>query len=99
MRLKSLSKKVIHHELVAMLQENAFSYSNMMRFCRDAILALSSEQISSSPKDDRLDEMNEAILLALSDEPFSSIQQIIRRIFVPESTVYRRLVDSLHFKV
>jgi hypothetical protein len=28
------SKKAIYYELVAVLQENAVSYSSMMRFCR-----------------------------------------------------------------
>jgi transposase len=32
MRLKGLSKKAIHHELVAMLLENAVSYSGATRF-------------------------------------------------------------------
>jgi DNA-binding MurR/RpiR family transcriptional regulator len=52
-------------------------------------LGLSSEEVSSSPKDDGLDEVNEAILLALSDESFSSVRQIAHRICVPKSTVYR----------
>jgi hypothetical protein len=32
LRLKSLSKKAIHHDLVAVLQENAVSYSSVTRF-------------------------------------------------------------------
>jgi hypothetical protein len=44
-------------------------------FCRVAILGLNSEEASSSLKDDGLDEVNEAILLALSDELFSSARQ------------------------
>jgi hypothetical protein len=46
-------------------------------------LGLISEDASSSPKDDDIDEMNEAILLAFSDEPFSfvpSVREIARRI-------------------
>jgi hypothetical protein len=31
LRLKSLSKKAIHYELVAVLQENAVSYSSVTR--------------------------------------------------------------------
>jgi hypothetical protein len=73
--------------------------SSVTRFSREASLGLNSEEASSSPKDDGFDEVNEAILLALSDELFSSERQIARRICVPKSTVYRRLVDSLHFSV
>jgi hypothetical protein len=32
LRLKAFSKKAIHHELVAVLQENAVSYSSVTRF-------------------------------------------------------------------
>jgi hypothetical protein len=74
------------------------------RFSRDAILGLDSEEASSSPKDanDGLNEVNEAILLAFSDERFSSVYYVSRiagRIYLPRSTAYRRLVDSLHFTV
>jgi hypothetical protein len=71
-------------------------------FWREAILGLNSEDASSSPKDDGLDEVNEAILLALSDEPFSyipSVRQMAHRTRVSKSIVYRRLVNFLHFTV
>jgi hypothetical protein len=101
LRLKRLSKKVIRHKFVAMLQKNAFSYSSVTIFCREAILGLNSEDASLAiiAQRDGLDEVNEAILLALSDGPFSSVGQIARRICVPKGTVYHWLVDSLHFTV
>jgi hypothetical protein len=102
LRLKGLSKKTMHYELVAVFQENAVSYSSMTRFCRETILGLNSEEASSPPKDNGLDEVNETILLALSDDLFSSVGQIARRTCFPKSTVstvYRRLVDSLHFTI
>jgi hypothetical protein len=73
LRRKGLLRKAIHHELVAVLQENIVSYSSVTRFYRESILDLNSEESSSSPKDDGLDDVNDAILLALSDEPFSSV--------------------------
>jgi hypothetical protein len=99
MRVTSLSKKATDHELVAVLQENAVSYLSATRFSKKAVLGLNSEDVSSSPNDDGLDEVKEVILLALSDEPFSSIQQIARRICVPKSIVSRRLADSLPFAI
>jgi hypothetical protein len=53
-RVKGLSKKAIHHELVAVLQQNAVSYSSVTRFCREEILDLNSEEASraTSPKND-----------------------------------------------
>jgi hypothetical protein len=53
-------------------------------------LGLNSEEASSSPKDDGLDEVNEAILLALSDDPFSfvpSVRQIARKICIPKNGI------------
>jgi hypothetical protein len=97
--LNGLSKKAIHHEFVAVLQENAFSESNVTIFCEEVVECVNSEEASSSPKDDGLDETNEAILLALSDEPFASVRQISRRICLIKSTRYRRFADSLHFTV
>jgi hypothetical protein len=73
LQLKDLSKKAIHYELVAMVQANAVSYSNATRFYREAIFGLNSEETLSSPKGDSLDEVKEAILLALSNEPFTSV--------------------------
>jgi hypothetical protein len=73
LRFKDLLKKSIHHELVPVLQDNAISYSNVTRLGSEAILRLNSEKATSSSKDDGLDEMNQVILLALSDEPFSSV--------------------------
>jgi hypothetical protein len=60
---------------------------SVARFCNEAIVGLNSEEVSSSPKDDGLDQVNEAIPLALSDEPFSSIRQIARKISVPKSCI------------
>jgi hypothetical protein len=85
LRFKGLSKNAIHHELVTVLQENAVSYSSVTRFCKKAILSLNSEEASSLPKDDGLDEVNEAILLALSDEPCSCVRRMAGGICVPKA--------------
>jgi hypothetical protein len=50
LRLKGLSKQAIHHELVAVLQENAVSYSSATRFFREAISGLNSEGPHHHPK-------------------------------------------------
>jgi hypothetical protein len=104
LRLNGLSKKAIHREPFVVLQKSAVSHSSVTRFRREAILGLNSEEASSSPKDDGLDEVNDAILLALSDEPFSSIPSVRQISDSPQdmrskSTVYRPFGDSLHFTV
>jgi hypothetical protein len=71
------------------------------RFSTEAIFGLNSEEASSSPKDDGLDDVNEAILLTLSDEPFSSVRQMADspQDMHSKTALYRWLVDSLHFIV
>jgi hypothetical protein len=97
LRLKGLSKKAIQDGLFAVVQENVVSYSSLTRFCREAILGLNSDEASSSPKNNGLNEVNEVILLVLSDESFSSARQIAGSISLPNRTIDRRLVGSLHF--
>jgi hypothetical protein len=92
-------EKTIHYDLVAVLQENVVLCSNVTRFCRETISSLNSKEVSSSPKNDGFDQVNEAMLLDLSDEPFSSRQPMARIIRVPKSSVYRPFADSLHFTV
>jgi hypothetical protein len=48
LQLKALQKKAIHHGFVAVLLENAVSYSSVTRFCREDILGLSSADTSSA---------------------------------------------------
>jgi hypothetical protein len=45
---KSLVRKVIRHELVAVVQEPAISYSSATRFSRETILGRNSEEASSA---------------------------------------------------
>jgi hypothetical protein len=70
---QGLLEKGIHHGPYALLQKNAVSYSSVTILCREAVLGLNSEEASSSPKDDGLDDVNKVILLALSDNPGSSV--------------------------
>jgi hypothetical protein len=79
--------RAIHYELAAMLQENVASYSDVNRFCGKAILGLNLKEASLPPKDDGLDEVNEALLLALPDELWPSVWSIAHRICVPKRSV------------
>jgi hypothetical protein len=77
------------------------------RFRREAIWGLNLEAASLSPKDDGLDEVkevNEAVLLALSHELFSSVSSVRQMADSPYDMRSRRhclssALDSLHFTV
>jgi hypothetical protein len=86
-------EKVIHRELVALLQEHALSYSSVTIVSREAILGLNSKEASSSPKDDCLDAVKEAIMLALSDESFSSVRFVWERVHNPQDMRAKKLHD------
>jgi hypothetical protein len=73
LRLEGFSNKVIHYELVVVPYENDISHSIVRKFYREAISSLNSEGTSSSMQDNGLDEVNKVIILALSDEPCSSL--------------------------
>jgi hypothetical protein len=51
-----------------------------------------SEEISP-----HIDDSDEAILSALEERPFSSVQQLSRATHLPAATVYRRLSEKLGF--
>jgi hypothetical protein len=80
LQLKDISTTAIHHELVAILQEHALSHLNATRFYSTGRLfwvwIRKRPHQPSSPRDDGVDEMNEVILLALSDDTFSSVRQM-----------------------
>jgi hypothetical protein len=97
--LKGLNAIEIHNDLVATLKGEAKSYSTTTYYLR--------EPSFSSPKTHQplenpapiLNESDEAILLALSEEPFASVRQLARRTHLHLSTVYDRPTHKRAFTV
>jgi hypothetical protein len=99
-----LSRKVfsvvaIHDDLVATLGVEAVSYPSVTRYLREAIFASSNPPEPLPPPEHQLDDSDQAILLALVDQPFASIREFSAFTHLPRTTVHRRLTQSLGFRV
>jgi hypothetical protein len=73
-----------------MLGAEAVSYLSVTAYLREARF--------SEPKPEP-DDSDNAILLALAEQPFASVRQLARLTNQPRSTVHRQLTQSLGFRV
>jgi hypothetical protein len=81
--LKGLKAVEIHNDLVATLKGEAKSYSIVTYYLRKpSFSSPNTPQPSESPAP-ILNESDEAILLALSEEPFALVRQLARRTHLP----------------
>jgi hypothetical protein len=96
---KKLSALDIYTDLVQTLGPDAVSYPSVTRFLRDAKCTLPNPPATFSDEMPGSDDSDEAILLALTEQPFASIRQLSRLTHLSRTTVYRRLTQSLGFHV
>jgi hypothetical protein len=96
---KGLSAVAIYDDLVATLGAKVVNYPSVTRYLREAIFASSNPPDPLSPPEYHLDDSDQAILLAFADQPFASIRELLRLTHRPRTTVHRRLVQSLGFRV
>jgi hypothetical protein len=52
---------------------------------------------NQNPLQPAFDDSDQAILAALEDSPFASVQQLSQLTYLPSTTVYRSLTQSLEF--
>jgi hypothetical protein len=87
LRLKGLNAVEIHNDLVATLKGEAKSSRTVAYYLRKpSFSSPKALQPSESPVP-ILNESNEAIVPALSEEPFASVRQLARRTHLHPSTV------------
>jgi hypothetical protein len=77
---KGLSAVAIHNDLVATLCAEAVSYPSVTRYLREAIFASSNPPDPLPPPEHQLDDSDQAILLALADQPLASRVVWIQRL-------------------
>jgi hypothetical protein len=95
--LKRTSACEIHDDVVAGLGADAVSYGSATRYLREARFPPSKPEPHPPDVQRDLDDSDQAILAALEDSPFASVQQLSRLIHLPSTTAYRRLIQSLGF--
>jgi hypothetical protein len=96
---KELSAVAIHDDLVAALGAEAVSYPSVTRCLREAIVASYNPLDPWSRPKQQLADSDRAILFAFADQPFASTRELSRLTHLPRTTVYRRLTQSLGFRV
>jgi hypothetical protein len=72
------SAHVIHNDIVATLGPNIMGYSTVTRYLREVKFPLSTEDASDARDRKPIDDADEAILSALNESPFVSVQQLSR---------------------
>jgi hypothetical protein len=96
---KELSVIAIHHDLVSTLGPEAVSYSSVTCYLREAIFVSSNSHANIPEAEFQFDDCDQAILLALVEQPFASIRELAQLIHQPRTTVHRRLAQSLGFRM
>jgi hypothetical protein len=93
----TLMARVIHDNLVATLGEEAIAYSTGTKYLRE--VQTGPDDATQLPEDISLHivDSDEAILSALDELPFSSVQHLFCAIHLPKTTVSRRFTEKLGF--
>jgi hypothetical protein len=76
--MKGLSGKAIHQELVQTLGVEAVAYPTVTWYLRAAKFPAQSKEAPDEAREMRADSGNTAILKALTDNPFSSVRELLR---------------------
>jgi hypothetical protein len=80
---KERSAIAIHHHLVATASPEAVNYSFVTRYLREAIFVPSNFPANIPKAGPRFDDCNQAVLLALTEQPFASAQEFARLTHLP----------------
>jgi hypothetical protein len=80
---KGLTATEIYNDLVVTLGPNAKRCSSVTRFLRQAKFPLPNPPTTFSEENPALDDSKEAILLALTEQPFASVRQLSRLTHLP----------------
>jgi hypothetical protein len=95
--LKGMSAREIYDDIVATLGPDAVSYSSVTRYLREVQFPPSKPEPHPADVQRDLDDLDQAILAALEDNPFAPVRKLSRLTHLPSTTVYRRLTRSLGF--
>jgi hypothetical protein len=94
---KGLTAIEIDNDLVVTLESDAKGDRSVTRFLGEVKFSWPNPPTAFSEENSCLDDSNDAILLALLEQPFASVRQLSRLTHLPRSTVYTRLRQSLGF--
>jgi hypothetical protein len=93
LQIKGMGLDTAHEDLVRTLGKEAVVYSTVTKYVRNARFAPETEAAMLEPAEGRHGPVDEAILAALGEYPFSSVQELSRFTCLPRSTVHRNLTQ------
>jgi hypothetical protein len=99
LRLKDMNGREISDDLLTTLPDDAPAYSPVTLWLRQERLPRFSESDDDLTDDPQVDETDQAILSALTIQPFGSVRDIARLMYPSCSTVHLHLTRSLGFRV
>jgi hypothetical protein len=99
LHMRGMSLDALHEDLMRVLRENAVVYSTVTKYVRSEKIPPKNDGPPSEPMSVEPGPVDQAILAALADYPFSSVRELSRLTCLPRSTVHRYLTDSLHFRI
>jgi hypothetical protein len=79
LRMKGMSLDAIHEDPVRTLGMNAVTYPTVTKYAHSAKFSPKKDRISSEPPVVESSPVDDAILAALAEYPFSSIRKLSRR--------------------
>jgi hypothetical protein len=97
--MKEMSLDAIHKALMRVVGENAAAYSMVTKYVRSEKFPPKNDGPPSEPISVEPGPVDQAILTALADYPFSSVRELSQLTCLPRSTVHRHLTDSLHLRI
>jgi hypothetical protein len=95
--MKGMNATQIHADLVDTFKHEAVHYSTVTWYLRTPSFSASTDPGPTETPPPKQDELDEAILLALGEEPFASVRSLARATHLSQTTVYRRLTQNLGF--
>jgi hypothetical protein len=99
LHMKGIWLDAIHEDVMRVLGESAVAYSTVTKYVRSEKSPPKNDGPLSQPLTVEPGPVDQAILTALADDPFSSVRELSRLTCLPRSTVHRHLTDSLHFRI
>jgi hypothetical protein len=94
---KGPSAKDVQTELVQVLGSDAIASSTAAKYMQNDVILQNEPEDEDRAEDQGFSITDNASLKAFEMMPFASIHQVATMIFIPPTTVFRRLMKSLHF--
>jgi hypothetical protein len=97
LHMRGMLLDAIHGDLMRVLGENAVAYSTVTKYVHSEKFPPKNDGHPLQPISVESSPVDQPILTALADHPFSSVRELSQLSCLSRSTVHRHLTPSLHF--